>query len=99
MCNPPDWDSDVEKADVPNGQSKQPPPAHAHVPVGIPEVETQEQVLLQAAWNIKSTSCQKSFYKNFVHNTRSHIKGNVPHSEHPHTLIVDYGQNLKMSCF
>ncbi len=46
-CDPPDWDSDKEDLSPPNGQSKELPPTHAqHVPVGIPEVETREQMLL-----------------------------------------------------
>ena len=99
VCDPPGWDSDDENLSPPNAQNKQPPQSHVHVPAGISEVETREQMLLQAAWHVKSACCQRCLYQSLVDKARSHSKDNIPHSEQSYTFVVDYGQNMEMPCF
>ncbi len=78
-------------------EPSRPPPNH--VPAGSSEVETREQMLLRAAWHVKSACCQRSLYKCLVEKSRTHAKNNVCHSHRSYTFVVDYGQNMEMPSF
>ncbi len=98
VYDPPDWDSDDETFGA-IVQKKQSPSIQKHVPAGIGEVETREQVLLQATWHVKIACCQHSLYKSLVNKARSDINAKTPHSKQTYTFVVDYGQIMEMPCF
>ncbi len=53
-CNA-DWDSNDET----KKDRKPSVPPSIHVPAGSKEIETREQMLLRAAWHVKSACCQR----------------------------------------
>ncbi len=74
------------------------PPTLAHVPAGSPEVVTRVQILLQAAWHVRSESEQCWLYESLVNKARSHIKKKYFSFSETYTFVVDYSQNIMMLC-
>ena len=87
-----------ESADDPDvAQFTDPDPSEASHDANV---ESNELMLLRAAWHIKSARAQRSFYQKKCKEAIECAKvKDMPHSERVNTLVVDYGQNMEMPAF
>jgi hypothetical protein len=61
--------------------------------------ETNEQMLMRAAYHIKQARAQRRLYRLCTANAIKSVQEQTSHSEWIYTLVVDYGQNMDMPVF
>lgn len=95
VYDPLDWVSDNETL-VPIVKNLQSSATQKHIPSGMHKVETREQMVLQAAWYVKSDCCQHCLYTSIVQKDRSDVITNITYFEQMYTFIIDNDQNMEI---
>ena len=61
--------------------------------------ETNEKMLMRAAYHIKQARAQRRLYRLCTANAIKSVQEQTSHSKRIYTLVVDYGQNMDMPAF